>query len=73
MLDAYDQVEIGLDGVHVGERQSELGVDVVCKQIDNFYVEFAKCETGWKYMRSFKNPDLLEPYLDQINIDGLGI
>jgi len=37
-----------------------------CRQIDDFYVEYKISEHQCIDMRSFKNPDLLQPYLDQM-------
>jgi hypothetical protein len=73
ILDAEAQIEVWFEGVYVGERALPDGYTVVCKQIDDFYVEYLKKGLLWKDMRSFRNPDLLAPYLTQIDVSDLGI
>ncbi len=41
---------------------------IICKQIDGFYVEYKMLDDRYVDVRAFKNPDLLEPYLDNIVI-----
>lgn len=38
--------------------------EIECRQIDFFYVEYKIKDHQYIDMRSFKNPDLLKPYLD---------
>jgi hypothetical protein len=40
----------------------------VCKQIEDFFVDYLKKDGIWKDMRCFRNPDLLAPYLEKIDI-----
>jgi hypothetical protein len=51
--------------VHVGER-SNGEFKIECRQIDDFYVEYKMLGGHYIDMRSFKNPDMLQPYLDQM-------
>ena len=66
-LDEMEQIETFWEGVKIGIRL-ENGFVYECRQVDDFYIEYKKDETGTNYldMRSFKNPDLLQSYLDQM-------
>jgi len=72
MLDEMEQIEAFWNGVQVGERKKG-EYTFECRQIDDFYVEYHVLGGHYLSMRSFRNPDLLEPYLEQINIDFLKI
>lgn len=66
LLDEMEQIEAFWNGVLVGEvKEGELHT-IECRQIDDFYVEYLKREGVYVDMRSFKNPDLLQRYLDQM-------
>jgi hypothetical protein len=39
---------------------------IECRQIGGFYVEYKISGNHYIDMRLFNNPDLLEPYLDQM-------
>jgi hypothetical protein len=73
LLDKSQQSKVWSEGVYVGERLQPEGTFIVCRQIDDFYVEGKIDGIAWNIIRCFKNPDLLEPYLSQIDIAGLGI
>ena len=62
-----EQIEAFWDGALIGDRM-EGDHKVECRQIDGFYVEYKFDITGEHYidMRSFNNPDLLQPYFDQM-------
>ncbi len=66
VLDEMEQIEAFWDGVVIGEINDENGNTIECRQIDGFYVEYKKKDGIYLDMRSFKNPDLLQPYLDRM-------
>lgn len=59
------QFDCFLDAVDVGERV-EGKYKIVCRQFNDFYIEFKFLHGVFVENRVFKNPDLLEPYLEQI-------
>ncbi len=63
-LDEMEQIEAFWNGVFVGEVKQGEEHTVECRQIDDFYVEYTKTDHHYVDMRSFKNPDLLQRYLD---------
>jgi hypothetical protein len=63
--DEMEQINAFWNGVHVGER-SNGEFKIECRQIDDFYVEYKMLGGHYIDMRSFKNPDMLQPYLDQM-------
>ena len=72
VTDEMQQAKAVERGTRIGERQ-DASHDILLYQIDDFYVEAYYC---WKnnelvMFKSFSNPDLLQPYLRQINIDKL--
>lgn len=70
LLDGMEQLEIFWNGSFVGEL-SDGEFRMVCHQINDFYVEYKILGGHYLDKRSFKNPDLLEPYLGQIDISNL--
>jgi hypothetical protein len=69
-LDEMDQIEAFWNGVPVGTR-SEGAFVIECRQIDDFYVEYKLLGGHYIDMCGFKNTDLLQPYLLQIDISKL--
>jgi hypothetical protein len=65
LSDEMGQIEAFWDGMLVGQRKSGEFL-IECRQIDDFYVEYKILEKQYIDMRSFRNPDLLMPYLDQM-------
>jgi len=63
--DEMEQIEAFWNGVPIGER-SDGEFKIECRQIDDFYVEYKILGGHYIDMRSFKNPDMLQPYLDQM-------
>lgn len=63
--DEMEQIEAFWNGVLIGKR-NEGEFIIECRQIDDFYVEYKIKEHQYIDMRSFRNPDLLQPYLDQM-------
>lgn len=63
--DELEQIEAFWNGVTVAER-NDGEFKIECRQIDDFYVEYKKLDGQYRDMRSFKNPDMLQPYLDQM-------
>jgi hypothetical protein len=68
LLDKMEQVEAFWDAPLVGVRSGDQFL-IECRQIDSFYVEYKIQEGYHTDMRSFKNPDFLSPYLEQIEIN----
>ncbi len=62
-------------GAFIGEK-TEDGYAVICHQVDGFYVEYKMMKSVWKEntiihyldMRCSENTDLLQPYLDKMDI-----
>jgi hypothetical protein len=64
-IDEMEQIEAFWNGVLIGERpEGEFKFE--CRQIDDFYVEYKILNGQYIDMCTFKNPDLLQPYLDQM-------
>lgn len=63
--DVMEQLDCFLEAVSVGERE-EGKYKIICRQYDDFYIEFKFLNGVFIDNRVFKNPDLLEPYLEQI-------
>jgi hypothetical protein len=68
LSDEMEQIEAFWDGVLIGERK-EHDYTIECRQINDFYVEYKKKDGMYVDMRSYKNPDLLDLFLDQMKID----
>jgi len=71
-LEGMEQLEIFWSGEFVGEL-SDGEFRMICHQVNDFYIEFKILGGHYLDMKTFKNPDLLEPYLEQIDISGLPI
>ena len=69
-LDKKQQVKQFWQGVLVGQRFEGQSL-IECRQIDGFYVEYKILEKHSLNMRCFQNPDFLQPYLHDINIEAL--
>ena len=69
-LDEMQQLEIFWRGTFVGEL-CDGEFRMICHQVNDFYVEFKILGGHYLDMHSFKDPNLLEPYLEQIDISGL--
>lgn len=44
---------------------------IECRQVDGFYLEYKIPEKRLPSLRGFQNPDLLQPYLNEIDIEAL--
>jgi hypothetical protein len=69
-LDGMEQLEIFWSGEFIGEL-SDGEFRMICHQVNDFYIEFKILGGHYLDMKTFKNPDLLEPYLEQIDISGI--
>jgi hypothetical protein len=49
----------------VGER-NDGEFEIGCRQVDDFYVEYKVNSGQYIDVRSFKNPDGLQPYFDEM-------
>ena len=69
-LSEMEQIELFWDAVHIGERKDG-GYVLVCRQIEDFYVEYKIDPDNEMYvdLRVFRDTSLIEPYLEQIPID----
>jgi hypothetical protein len=70
-LEEYEQFEMLFEkGVLLMDR-SDNKYSYVLYQVDSFYVEIKHelCNDAINSLRSFSSPDLLEPYLDIMEID----
>lgn len=65
-----EQIEAFWNGVFIGERSSG-DFKIECRQIDDFYVEYTILGGHYIDMCAFKNPELLQDYLDQIDISAV--
>lgn len=72
LLNELEQQESFWKGIEVGARRSGNFV-IECRQIDDFYIEYHVLGGHYINIRCFKNPDFLEPYLENINIDFLSL
>lgn len=69
-MDKRQQIKRFWSGVFLGQR-FEGQYWVQCRQIDGFYVEYKIFENSSRNLRLFQNPDLLQPYLHNIDIQAL--
>ena len=67
-LEKPKQVAHFWQGILVGQRLDGQSL-IECRQIDGFYVEYKILEKHAYNLRCFQNPDLLHPYLNNINIE----
>ena len=67
-----EQIELFWEAVHIGERKEDRYV-LICRQIDDFYVEYKIDPNNEMYvdLRVFRDTSLIEPYLEQIPLDML--
>ena len=63
--DETAQFDCFLEAVAVGERMEEQ-YKIVCRQYNDFYIEFKFLHGVFVENRAFESLDLLEPYLEQI-------
>jgi hypothetical protein len=63
--DEMEQIEAFWNGVLIGKRIED-EFEIECRQIDDFYVEYKIKDHQYIDMHLFKNPDLLQPYFDQM-------
>lgn len=69
-LDKKQQIKQFWEGVLVGQRLEGQSL-IECRQIDGFYVEYKILEKHALNLRCFQNPDMLQPYLNSIDIAAL--
>ena len=62
-----EQIKCFWEAALVGERMEE-GYKIICKQHEYFYIEYKVKNNMYLSVRVFKNPDLLQPYLEQMKI-----
>lgn len=68
ILEETRQLEVFENGVYVG-RITKNGFDYECRQIEYFYVEYRIDPNTCSHLslRTFKSPDLLQPYLERMD------
>jgi hypothetical protein len=74
-LPEAEQLElIQLDGVYIGKRW-EKKFSILLYQLEDFYVEviYRKYRCYVSSIRCFRSTMLLEPYLEQVDIEPLGL
>jgi hypothetical protein len=69
-LDPLEQMEVFWSGVFVGEL-SEGEFKMVCHQVDDFYVEYKILGGHYLDLYVFKDPHMIEAYLNQVAIPNL--
>ena len=70
-LHKEEQVEVVYkDGVYIGNRQ-EPGFIIILYQIHDFYVEMFFFECELLNVKSFRSIELLDPYLETIDISSI--
>lgn len=69
-LDKPQKIKRFWSGVLVGQRLEGQSL-IECRQVDGFYVEYKILEKHSRNMWSFQNPDMLQPYLSDIDIQSL--
>lgn len=69
-LDATQRLEVFWNGTPVGEL-CDGEFKMVCHQVDDFYVVFKILGGHYLDMQVSKDPHMLEPYLDQVDISNL--
>jgi hypothetical protein len=73
LLPEQDQIEILYQfGVYIGKLKEEFSI-VLLYQLESFYVEvyYRKYRSCVKYLHCFDSTELLEPYLEQIDVENL--
>ena len=62
------------DGVYIGKRWRK-NFSILLYQVNDFYVEviYSKYRCYVSNIRCFSSTDLLEPYLEQVDIEHLGL
>lgn len=69
-LDKMQQIKRFWQGALIGQRLEGQSL-IECRQIDGFYVEYKILEKHPLNLRCFQNPDMLQPYLNSIDIEPL--
>lgn len=73
LLPEQDQIDILYQyGVYVGKRKEAFSV-ILLYQLESFYVEvfYRKYRSHVKRLHCFESTDLLDPYLEQIDVENL--
>ncbi len=73
LLSEQDQIEVLYQfGVYVGKRKEEFSI-MLLYQLEGFYVEvvYRKYRSYVKHLFCFNSTELLEPYLEQIDVENL--
>ena len=73
LLPEQDQIEILYQyGVYVGKRKEAFSV-ILLYQFESFYVEvfYRKYRSHVRRLHCFESTDLLDPYLEQIDVENL--
>lgn len=73
LLPEQDQIDILYQyGVYVGKRKEAFSV-ILLYQFESFYVEvfYRKYRSHVRRLHCFESTDLLDPYLEQIDVENL--
>lgn len=69
-MDEEEQFEAFLFGIHIGFKVN-YNLKIQCKQVNDFYVECIFKGNKFVRMRSHRDTKLIEPYLENMDIDFL--
>lgn len=73
LLPEQDQIEILYqNGVYIGKRKEAFSI-ILLYQFESFYVEvfYRKYRSHIKRLHCFESTELLDPYLEQIDVENL--
>lgn len=73
MLDKIDQIDLLYkDGIYIGKRREGKSI-VVLYQLNSFYVKvfYQKYRCYVRRLYCFTSTQLLNPYLDQVNVEDM--
>jgi hypothetical protein len=73
LLPEQQQIEVLYDyGVYIGKRKAETSI-ILLYQLESFYVEvfYRKYRSHIKRLHCFESNELLDPYLEQIDVENL--
>ena len=73
LLPEQDQIETLYQfGSYIGKRKQAFSI-ILLYQLEGFYVEvfYRKYRSQVKHLHCFESTELLDPYLEQINVENL--
>jgi hypothetical protein len=73
LLPEHQQIEVLYQhGVYIGKRKEKFSI-IILYQLESFYVEvvYRKYRSHVKHLHCFESTELLDPYLEQIDVENL--